>query len=307
MNNIQQKMNQTGMKDKRKPGQSQLDYLWTTYGIYSISGILEKDVDEYIPTQSLLIQLLKDLGDRSVGGISIKDENLIVYSTTGSEIDRIDISELSANSVSISDFGSKLVSSVDISMGCPYDLYEPVYYIALSNGKQFWAKQNTLKAIDSSTIHTEIKNNEIISTLKLDTNQGNIILTDKNGLKAELPIEGLDSLVSLHFLTQEEYDNLPDIIEGAIYLIKDKSYFYFNNTRVGNLDLFEIVDILPTIGNANKIYLVQNEAGYSAYIYVNGLMVSIGNVGQDTELRKQVDILSNNVDTIKNNLNWIEY
>ncbi len=49
------------MKDKRLPGQSQLDYLWTTYKYYEVSNKLQDSQDEYIPTQSLVTKLLKEL------------------------------------------------------------------------------------------------------------------------------------------------------------------------------------------------------------------------------------------------------
>lgn len=55
------------MKDKRKPGQSQLDYLWDTFNIYSVSNKLkEEEANEYIPTQELLINSLQSLDNKSV-------------------------------------------------------------------------------------------------------------------------------------------------------------------------------------------------------------------------------------------------
>lgn len=132
------------MKDKRVPGQSQLDYLWTTYGPYAVSSILENEPSEYLPTQKLLQSLLSQISNQSGNLISIKGNNLILYSITGEELSKVDISELQVNSSTIIDYGSKTVTQDDIDKGCPFNLNSKVYYIALDNGKIFWAEQETL-------------------------------------------------------------------------------------------------------------------------------------------------------------------
>lgn len=131
------------MKDKRVPGQSQLDYLWTTYGPYAVSSVLENEPSEYLPTQELLQSLLSQISNSSGNLLSIKGNNLILYSITGEELSRVDISELKGNSSSIVDYGSKIVIQEDIDKGCPFNLGSKVYYIALDNGKIFYAEQET--------------------------------------------------------------------------------------------------------------------------------------------------------------------
>lgn len=49
------------MKDKRKPGQSQLDYLWATLGSYEVSNSLSDTPEETIPTQALLLDLIRNI------------------------------------------------------------------------------------------------------------------------------------------------------------------------------------------------------------------------------------------------------
>lgn len=73
------------------------------------------------------------------------------------------------------------------------------------------------------------------------------------------------------------------------------------------IELFEIVDSLPVIGSSNKIYLLQSEENYSAYIYVNNVALLIGSTGTDVELTNKVDTLNKEVDEIKNKINWTEY
>lgn len=82
---------------------------------------------------------------------------------------------------------------------------------------------------------------------------------------------------------------------------------YLKKFQGSSKDLFEIVDSLPVLGDSNKIYLVQNEEGYSAYAYVNNLAILIGSVGGDAELQRKVEDLTKRVDEIENNLNWFEY
>ncbi len=211
---------------------------------------------------------------------------------------RVDVSELVSNNLVITDFGQKLITQADIDKGCSFELLTPVYYIILSNGQQFFAKRDVLDGFDTSTISTEIIDNKIVSTLKLDRNQGNIILTTENGLKATLPIENLGSDVKFEYLTQQAYDDLINPVLGTIYFIKDKPYFYFGKNKIGvTIDLFEEVDELPVIGETNKIYLlIVNEDTYKAYIFINNKWVCIGSVG-----------IEDRITNIENTLIWEEY
>jgi len=71
-------------------------------------------------------------------------------------------------------------------------LYTKVYYITLNDGTSFWAKQDVLEGFETSTIKTRVLSNSIVSSLKIDQNSGNVVLTTNNGLKATLPIQGLE-------------------------------------------------------------------------------------------------------------------
>ena len=128
------------MKDKRQKGQSQLDYLWTNYGIYAVSDTVEDNTDEYIPSQKLLLTLLGEVEDKSVGSMSLDGETFVLTSTSGKEIQRVDASEMIPPSVTITDFGQKVVTQEDVSKGCPFPLHTTVYYITLNTGKSFYVK-----------------------------------------------------------------------------------------------------------------------------------------------------------------------
>ncbi len=291
------------MKDKRINGQSQLDYLWTTYGGFNISSTINSsNLDESIPSQALLIDLLQKLGNKLVGSISLKNTDLVLYNQSGLEISRIDVSELTSKQISIIDFGQKIVQNTDIANGCPFPLYTKVYYITLSNGRQFWAKQDVLDGFESSTIKTQIIDNHIVSSLKIDKTQGNVVLTDKSGLKATLPISGLGLPIQFKFITQEDYDNLVNPETGTVYFIDGKTYLYFGSTKIGaEVDLIEVVSSLPVIGDQNKIYLIERDSDrYDAYIRVNNRYILIGNVGDNTIVEERL----NTVETI---ITWKNY
>lgn len=292
------------MKDKRKPGQSQLDYLWVTYKDYEVSNTISETPEESIPSQALILNLLKELGNSSVGSISLKGNNLVLYNQSGLQLSTVDVSELNSSQQTVTDFGSKIVQNQDIEEGCPFPLYTRVYYITLSNGKQFWAEQSLLKEAETSTIKVEIINNSIIASLKIDEDSGNVVLTTENGLKATLPINGLEESIRFQYLSQQDYDNITDKESGTIYFIKDKSYFYFEGSKIGsvtNVDLFEVTESLPATGDKNKIYLVGTDNNYAAYVFINDTAISIGNVGNS------VEDMRNDVDDIKNSLIWKSY
>lgn len=280
---------------------SQLDYLWTTYGGLSVSDEVQKDSSIFIPTQQLMLELIKQTSNSAVGSVALKDKFLVLYSTDGFEISRVDISELTSNNTSVQDFGSKFVTQKDIDKGCPFELNTRVYYITLSNGSQFFAKQ--LSGSETSTISTKVVDDQIVSTLKLDSKQDNVVLSTDNGLKATLPFKNLGVPIQFTYITQEEYSKT-DYKLGTIYFIKDKSYLYLNGTKIGSVtEIIEVVDQLPVIGEDGKIYLLRlGTDDYCAYTYVNGVAVALGGKGDAA-----LSALTGRVAEIENTLTWKEY
>lgn len=75
--------------------------------------------------------------------------------------------------------------------------------------------------------------------------------------------------------------------------------------EVTKTEVFEVVDSLPVLGDPNKIYVLNIDDNYFAYIYVDNLAVQIG--GTDSDLAKKVEYLNTEIDNIKNQLNWKEF
>lgn len=224
------------MKDKRVKGQSQLDYLWVNYGIYSVSDKKETDANEYIPTQSLVLDLLKQIEDNSVGSISLQGNTLIVYSTSGTVLQRITLPEGvgSGEGASVIDFGLKTVTQDDITNGCPFPVGTNVYYLTLSTGRQFWTK--TLKG--TSTIHTYIEDDEIKSEVIVD-NSGNVKFSTDNGLKAD--VELVEKVSSLPIVGEANKIYLLETDEGSqAYIFVDGLYTLIGGGE--DLQLRERVD-----------------------------------------------------------------
>lgn len=267
------------MSKKQLPkGTSQLDYLWTTYGDFLISEEIQKDnLTDFIPTQGLVLDLINTVKDSAAGDIKISNGQLILTSTIGEELSRVDISELGI--ITVADFGSKIVTPTDISKGCPFQQGTKVYYVTLSNNKEFWAKADVLTAKNSSSILTVIEDDNIQSSLILDENQGNVLLSTENGLRASLPIKNLGKDIKFEFLTQNDYNSLLTKQSGTLYFIKDEPYFYFGETKIGtnSESIFKVVEELPEVGDDTKLYLVQKDKySYIAYAYIYGIPVIVG-------------------------------
>lgn len=286
----------------RPRGMSQLDYLWVTYGGYSISKEAQEDPSVFIPTQELVLDLIKQTSNKTVGSISLKGNKLILYSTDGFEIDQVDITELTSNNVKLVDFGSKLISQQDIDKGCQFELNTKVYYIKLDNGQQFYAKQESLSGSETSSIKTEIIDGKIVSTLKIDSNQGNVLLSTDKGLKATLPFKNLGVPVQFTYITQDEYNQLSEHKLGTLYFIKDKPYYYLNGVKVGGESTVEIVDQLPVLGENGKLYILKTGNQYRIYTYSNGVAIAVGSEGE-----LALDKVNQRVLDIEQTLTWKEY
>ena len=150
------------MKDKRKPGQSQLDYLWVNFGNYSITNNTKEDYSQTIPSTELVLELLKNLSSQSVGSITIVDNKLTGSSVDGNQIFSIDISSLLTISP-ISGFGRRYITEEDKDSEYPIGTY--CYYIKLSNGIEFLAPIDSLNVDTYSKEEIDEKFN-IITTWK---------------------------------------------------------------------------------------------------------------------------------------------
>lgn len=260
------------MKDKRVPGQSQLDYLWTTYGYYKVSDELEK---ESIPTTELLQKLTSNISNQSVSNIKVIGDKLIGFSVSGEELFYTDISEFTGNGKSISYFGKRYISQQDIDNGCLYALDSPVYFLRFSDGSELLAPIDQYQGQETSNIVVTINNNLISANLKINnsdtiipiinTDRGiqadiklannieSIQLTkDLEGLKARIILNNEGKSLNFKYITLETYKAIENPDLTTVYFIENKNYFYFGKYKIGSGDSL-ILDDYYTKDELNNI------------------------------------------------------
>lgn len=79
------------MSDRRKPKQSQLDYLWTTFGEYAIASSSDEK-DALVSTE--LLQTLNLDNSKSISSLEIVDNRLVGKNPEGKILCDIIISDL---------------------------------------------------------------------------------------------------------------------------------------------------------------------------------------------------------------------
>lgn len=186
-------------KPPRPANMSQLDYLWTYFGGYSVSEeastIPQNDV---ILTESAITKLIST----SAGGGIVKliyrnhPTNADLIQLVGANIDGTEITVVDMpKEVYVTNFGSSVVTSEDIDKGCPFPIGTNVIALVLSNDKRFYFNLDAyivgsgISGVDTNTIRTKVVNGIISSDLKIkSTNNVVEINSDKDGIFADLKI-----------------------------------------------------------------------------------------------------------------------
>lgn len=255
MNDTQQRVSQTGTRDKRKPGQSQLDYLWANYGEFSVSSV-PSDESNVILTQEAIDQLLREFkGVTSVKVISQNGVEILEVKTSEGDVSTYPL----PSNISIQSFRRRQVTQADRNKGCEMPLGSWVYSILLSNGNEYLAPidkytGNTSKSIIidiiENTIYAELKisnrpsiislgvyDDGLSADLEISSETGGISFDKKeDGLQGNVVLQNSDKFIKFSLLTQEEYS---DLVEAGLvdittmYFIKGVRYFYFGLYKMG--------------------------------------------------------------------------
>lgn len=255
MNSIQQKVNQIGTKDKRKPGQSQLDYLWANYGEFSVSSVPSEESD-VILTQEAINSLLKEFkGVSSVKVINQDNTEILEVKTSEGDVFTYPL----PSNISIQSFTKRQVTQADRNKGCEMPLGSWVYSILLSNGNEYLAPIDKYSGSISKSIIIDILENVIYAELKISNRPSIISLgvyddglsadlkispeiggvsfnKKENGLQGNIVLQNSDKFIKFSLLTQEEYSDLVEanlIDTTTMYFIKGVKYFYFGLYKMG--------------------------------------------------------------------------
>ena len=248
------------MKDRRRTGQSQLDYLWTNYGGYSVSSVLEENS---IPTTELLQKLVDNLKQESLNSIKVVGDRLVGTNSDGEILFTIDIDDITTTGKSLTNFGKRYITNVDVENGCELPEESPVYFIRFSDNTELIAPidqycgietNSVVVTIDSNQIYANVKinNQDSIVTLnetaqglqadlKVSSDEDSIQLTKElEGLKAKILLDNAGRVLKFKLMSLDEYQNLPIKDTTTVYFLRNKKYFYFGEYLIGegasNLD-----------------------------------------------------------------------
>lgn len=243
------------MKDKRKPGQSQLDYLWANYGEFSVSTIPSEDTD-VILTQEAINSILQEFsGISSVKIIEQKGKQILEVITSDGKVIEYPLPE----SITIISFKKRQITQADRNKGCELSLNTWVYAILLSNGNEYLAPIDNYIGNSSESIVVNILENTIYAELKISNRPsiislgvykdglssdlniskeiGGIVFEKRDdGLSGDIVLQNSDKFIKFSLLTSEEYSDLAEanlVDETTMYFIKGSRFFYFGQYKMG--------------------------------------------------------------------------
>lgn len=250
----------------RPQGMSQLDYLWTHFGAYEVSNEASQVPSEnIILTEQALANFLQETTSGGITKLTYRKHptkegimQLIGTSANGSELTIVEMPE----EVHVQSFQRRKITQEDIDNGFDYPIDSDILSIILTNGQELIVSMMDLDLMisskDTSTIHTEIVNGIISSTLRIDSrnndnsiipiyNSGNGIYADikvsktdsgveitkeTDGLSACIPING--SKLRFKTLKLDQYLVLEPKDATTLYIITDVPYIYFGGVRYGS-------------------------------------------------------------------------
>lgn len=214
------------MIDRREKGQSQLDYLWVTYGGLTVTNSkITEDLDTTIPTYNLVKELINGTSGGNVSGLTLDESNLLhIKDSDGNDIGNpVDLSIFTAEGKSVTGFGTLVISQTEVDQGCQFPVGTLCNFIQVGNTRYYASANNS-----SSSIESYLEDGIVKSRVKID-NSGNIQLSiSDNGLKATFPIKNTGEPIQVEYLQQDP----TEFQENTVYFIKDKSYCFFGSTKI---------------------------------------------------------------------------
>lgn len=243
------------MKDNRKPGQSQLDYLWVNYAEFSVSKEPTENPNQIL-TQGAINSILQEFhGVSSVKVIEEGDNKILEVKNSNGKVFTYPLPA----SITITSFTKRQITQADRNKGCELSLNTWVYAILLSNGNEYIAPIDKYIGNSSEAIIVDVLENAIYAELKISNRNSIVSLgifddglsADLNiskdtegisfekkydGLSANVVLQNSDKFIKFSLLTSKEYFNLvkeDQVDETTMYFIKGSKYFYFGLYKMG--------------------------------------------------------------------------
>lgn len=254
--------------NNRPSNMSQLDYLWTYFGDYSISNnISSTPSDSIILTEQAVVGLINSsIGSgKAISRLEYKNHpddptlvQIVGYASDGTILTTVDMPA----EVHVTSFTDTVVTSADIKLGCPYPIGTNVIKLVQSDGIALYvnldryrviikgSETNSIKVnysggivsadlkIDSSNltpVSLSINENGLSADLNIDdTGSTGVQLSKEEGkLSAKIPFLGTPTIVGFEQLSIANYLAIENPIQGRIYFITDMPYIYLNGVKYG--------------------------------------------------------------------------
>lgn len=282
----------------REPKQSQLDYLWVNYGNRKVTSEKTNNLDA-IPSLGLITDLLTEISSNTVGSIEREGSFIVIKSVEGTEIKRFHTKELLGIS-GIVDFGKRVVNEKDIEAGCKFDLYSPVYYIKLDDDKELLAPVNIYVGGSNNLIENSVGENIIYSNLKLSKNEDNgiLLIPEEDGLSGQIVLEGDTTGLTFSIVSERTYNSLKETKKNNVYFIKDRPYFYFNDSRIGTENEVDVKHLIKQAINEEQERAIKAESKLELFIKTNS--DSINNISN------QISVLSKELSNKQESGDYVE-
>lgn len=248
----------------KKPGQSQLDFLWFKFKDYWVTPeASEQPQDTALLTETALIKLLNSYSNKGITKLEYRnhptDENsalIVGLAANGSEITQISIPK----EIHVQEFTHRQITQGDIDKGISYPINTNVLSIILTNGAELLVNLDELGFVteggETQTVRTEIIDNSIHSHVKIDPDNNSVIEINtsdaglysdikisedseialektNSGLVGKIPLQGSNNSLKFRLLTLDEYKVLPVVDPNTVYFIAQKSYFYLGENKYG--------------------------------------------------------------------------
>lgn len=234
---------------KRERKQSQLDYLWVNFGERGVATSPDSATLDSIPSYGLVQELIDGLCAKAIGSVKQEGSTIVVKSIDGVVQNTID---LGSSSISIKEYGKRQIQQDDIdNRNCPYPLYQPVYYVKLSDDVELVAPIYT--GGENNIIRNTILEGTIYSELKFSSSKikGVVFSSEDDGLSGKVVFNN-DPSKQLQFVIlkdEEEYQNTVKD-NHTLYFLKSQPYMYFGTNRIGSnadVDLSNLIDRVTNV------------------------------------------------------------
>lgn len=268
------------MTDKRKPGQSQLDYLWTTFGGMDIANQPNSiPSEEVVLTESAIVNLI----NKKFSGTDITLDSIVIDNQVTLQIKDSAGSIISSTTIDkgaiITQFDTFMSTQEDVDNGI-VDSANTLYLRLKDSIEQiYYVKLFDVKGSETDTAVTTVRNNRIATDIKIDnpiteksvelrgtpngiqaylaidesTNSSVKVTKSRNGISCKYAWEDEEVDIKFKSITFEAYNIItPD--NGTVYFCKNHPCIFFRGNKYGasgaTVDYFTKGEVLEEIQKA---------------------------------------------------------